>query len=364
MHVDWNWIKQRPHFIAESLADYFYITLLYPTIWNKKKAVINQKVKKIIYNKIYHLPYKIFPFKKLNIINSFIIYIQMKLILIRKNYEIIWFTSPLFYNYIDNLIEDKIVVYDCMDKWPGFAKNKEEYYEEAQQEKRLIDRSDIIFVSSDSLYNYVIKEAKDKKVILLKNAISYSFLQSIYSNNDNNKMKKKEFLNDGYFKLGYIGTIDRWIDFKSMVSLLDEIDNLIINLVGPVCCKIPAHQRLKIYGPINHEKIPNIISQFDGFIIPFILNELTEAVNPVKIYEYISFGKPIISVKYDQIEEFEKFIWTYSSYQELKDIIINLIKKHLSVKYSKIEAFEFLKDNTWEKRGAAIIESLFKANLI
>jgi len=357
MHVDWDWIKQRPHFIAEGLADYFDITLLYPKLLIKKGPVYNYRIKNIKYKKLYIIPNIFCNILNLKKLNSSIINIQIKSIFKTKDFDIIWFTSPLFFGSTFNLIKNGIIVYDCMDNWQGFAKNKTEYYEMGQQEKLLIDRSDIIFVSSKSLYASILKKTKNKKIILLKNAISSSFLYYNYLNN-NKMILKEEYHKNRIFKLAYIGTIDKWMDFESLVRLLNEIENLVIYLIGPVCCETPVHRRLVIYGPIDHGNIPNIAAQFDGFIIPFIINDLTRAVDPIKIYEYISFRKPIIAVNYDEIVEYNKFIWTYSSYDELKDIIINLIKNHISIKYSMNEAFEYLKEHTWEKRISYIIDNL------
>ena len=48
-------------------------------------------------------------------------------------------------------------------------------------------------------------------------------------------------------------------------------------------------------------------------MMPFILNELIESVDPVKLYEYINFEKNIICIKYDEILRFKDFVYFYNT---------------------------------------------------
>lgn len=52
----------------------------------------------------------------------------------------------------------------------------------------------------------------------------------------------------------------------------------------------------------------------DCLIMPFILNDIISDVDPVKLYEYISMGKNIISVKYREVKRFEKFVYFYREF--------------------------------------------------
>ena len=41
-------------------------------------------------------------------------------------------------------------------------------------------------------------------------------------------------------------------------------------------------------------------------IMPFKLNELVKSVDPVKLYEYINYNKPIISIFYQEIKRYSQ----------------------------------------------------------
>ncbi len=52
--------------------------------------------------------------------------------------------------------------------------------------------------------------------------------------------------------------------------------------------------------------------------MPFKLNDIVEAVDPVKLYEYINFNKDILTISYKEIERFSKFTYSYDGYDEFK----------------------------------------------
>ena len=91
--------------------------------------------------------------------------------------------------------------------------------------------------------------------------------------------------------------------------------------------------------------------------MPFKINEIVEAVDPVKLYEYINFNKNILSIKYKEIERFEEFVYFYTNYEEFKGNLERLIKNN-TLKYSDEARRRFLKDNSWGKRVEMIEELL------
>jgi teichuronic acid biosynthesis glycosyltransferase TuaH len=80
--------------------------------------------------------------------------------------------------------------------------------------------------------------------------------------------------------------------------------------------------------------------------MPFVVDDLVRSVNPVKIYEYIYFDKPILSIYYPGLERFKKFIDFYINKEEC----VSIIEKCLISSTKKYSAFEreiFFLENTW-----------------
>ena len=114
MHVSWGWIKQRPHFFAEKLSKDFDITI-YGVESLRNRHSLNQD------RTIHYKPLYIWGFmRSLAWKNKFLNWIYKKWVEFQikdfSNYQYIWITNILFYNFIkDRLQDNQILIYDCMD---------------------------------------------------------------------------------------------------------------------------------------------------------------------------------------------------------------------------------------------------------
>lgn len=342
-HVPWNWIKQRPHFIAEELSREFEIDFVYLMAYNKKNLLDNSNDKNIRMKSLFRLPNKlnsIFFFKELN---NIILYFQIQKLL-KKKYDYIWVTSPFFFSYIkysDNII------YDCMDDNIGI-KDLKQRENTILLEQQLLQQTKIVFVSSSRLKEVVKNRGYTKEAVLINNALSKEFLQQVYKLNH-----KKKYNN----KLLYVGTISYWFDFEIIIQLLDIFKDISVDLIGPKEVDIPKHDRLNYLGIIPHNKLASFIDRYEVVLMPFKVNELILSVDPVKIYEYIAMKKIVISVDYPELKKFKDFIYTYNSFSEFK----NIIYEWKNNKYKKIDEEKlkkFIENNTWSSRAKVIIDTI------
>ena len=91
--------------------------------------------------------------------------------------------------------------------------------------------------------------------------------------------------------------------------------------------------------------------------MPFKVNSLIEAVDPVKLYEYVSFLKPILAPRYKETERFSRFVNLYDDLNGLLEEVDELLNKN-NRKYEKSDALKFIVDNTWDVRTDFIISRI------
>ena len=65
---------------------------------------------------------------------------------------------------------------------------------------------------------------------------------------------------------------------------------------------------VSLLGLLPFEKMPLLLHHFDVCIIPFKRNAITDAVDPVKLYEYLSVGKPVVATTLKEIEIYRDII--------------------------------------------------------
>lgn len=349
MNVDWNWIKQRPHFIAEELSKNNNITVFF------QKRYLQKGYQKRSYNHMNIIPLYVIPrgdryrfLRKVNII------IKKNIIMkYAKKYDFDWVYTT-YPDQIDLIREFQgKIVYDCMDNHPAFISNDESKKEELiKQEKELVTKADKIFCSSEKLKQVLLEcygYHLENKITVVRNGYDGKIIDK--STIKLNKMKNR-------YILSYFGTISSWFNFEFIKKSLEDFPEIEYHLYGPVAgTQIPNSSRIKYFGTVEHDKLYSAVSDSDCFIMPFILNDLIQAVDPVKLYEYINFNRNILCVYYKEIERFDPFVFFYNSYDSYKKQIESLL--HLkTIKYSDIQRINFLKDNNWSQRVKQIQKNL------
>lgn len=338
--VNWNWIKQRPHFIAENLSnngfsvEYFSITPLFKQKISKKRISNTLNV-----TDSYVLPYAS-KFRLIRMINRFLVGILLK-----DNYDIIILTSPEQYNYVkSNIKKNTKIIYECMDNMPFFYPEDKRHIIE-DKEKQLCENSDLIIITSEYLKNKFINNYNIdiRKMHVIRNAFNDKMINF---NTEKIKLKSPNLV--------YIGTISKWIDSDTLSYFASKNEKYTIYLIGPyendIKIKLSKNKNIIFTGKINHEDIGKYISSGDIMIIPFVINELIEGVDPVKLYEYLAFGKEVVTSHWKELDYFPEShnseIYFYDSKNQFDIIVNRLFEKELS---NDIDD-QFILDNSWDSR--------------
>ena len=345
MISDWNWIKQRPHFIAETLSNNYRIFVLYPHVWwDKKNMVNNDKPKNIVFLKLTILP-KSKSISLVGFINQIINRVQVKYYIRKYAISVIYISHPRQILVIPRT--KMIIVYDCMDNYIQLENNSNTAESIMLLERRVLERSNLTLVSSENLSTYLSMKYHYNNALLIRNAYN----GECYNNDAS--------VNINMLKIAYIGTVSEWFDWDLVEKSLKTFDNIEYYIFGPISGKvsIPKNNKIHIMGSIDHEKLFSEVTKIDVLIMPFIVNELIESVDPVKLYEYVGFGKIIISVFYKEIERFRNYVNFYNSQVEYEKFISDILNEKISsIDYSIRKAF--LKDQTWNHRSMVIVNNL------
>lgn len=340
--VNWKWIKQRPQFIAEYLSlqdvevDFLSLTPL-------GKGVV-QKISKGKLNIIdtYVLPFSL-KLRAIEMIN--VKYIQT--LLNHREYDIIILTGPLQHQYIPECKKEKaILVYECMDNMPFF-------YSGRLRERMIIEESitlnqvDAVITSSQQLSLELKRRNQDCRLAI-------TTIPNAVDENTFNRVPKKRALVEP--NLVYIGTISHWLDWETIIFFAKQYPDYSIYLIGP--CEYKPEElpdNIILEGVIPHQDVIDYIYSGNIMLLPFQVNELIRAVDPVKVYEYIALTKPIISSYWKEIDKFNyNRLEFYSQYKEFERAVLQLsqLNDHTEVNQS------FINDNSWIKRSSEYLTFL------
>lgn len=348
MHINWGWIKQRPHFFAEGLDKDFNVNVIFPIIYKSNlKSGENLNIKN---NTFFKLPDRIISRSSLfYFLNYLIVNFQLILKMLIFKPDIIWLTHPVFSGVLRWKSKNTKIIYDCMDDHQLFWGKRNGKM--VIDERRLIADADIVFFSSETLLRRKIIKSEAEKSFVVNNGCASYFLNLLSSRVESGENSPNRFV------IGYFGAIAEWFDWESILLILNNFDNVYFKLAGPCEKKIFESERIEYCGILKHEKLEGFASGCDALIMPFKVNELIEAVDPVKLYEYISFLKPILAPKYSETERFSKFVSLYHNNDELLYLLDEMIGGK-GRKFVRSEALYFIENNTWDVRIDFIISKI------
>jgi len=350
MNVSWFWIKQRPQFLAEELSRFFPITVVCMEDHNKNLQLQTLNIR----NRLSFLA-----FRKITVGTSSPVITRFnsnyrKYLLKRqvKKHEIIWFNSPSQYVLAEKIIpSEKIVIYDCMDDAAAFQQDPNIRDTIRTWESKLCSRANLVLCSSIVLRENLNRDySVGAKIRVVNNALKQM-------NDENTNLPgsvTKLFDKKDRIYVVYIGTISRWFDFSLMMEMLSKFPGIELIIFGPADTDLPVHPQIYFPGVVDHSYVSSIMDLCDALIMPFVLTDLVKAVNPVKAYEYISSGKPVILKRYEETLPFENFAYLYSDKEELFSLFSKLAESGLKPKKTLLECRQFRDSNTWQHRAEEI----------
>jgi glycosyltransferase involved in cell wall biosynthesis len=254
-----------------------------------------------------------------------------------KNFVFI-ITHP-FWHFLTDYFDNEKIIYDCLDDHQGFVENRKDI---ESLEKKLVEKSKFVVVTSENLMKSFFDK---KKVFLISNGVDKKLI-----NKKNIFFKKEKKL------LGYIGEINWWMDVHLVETILKSFPDyefIFVGMVNNTKIKKLAirFKNLRLTGEVKYKEIRQYLKKFDIALIPFTINDFTNKINPVKVYEFFAFGLPVVATSIFELQKIpQKLIYLSSS---KKDFILN-IKKALmekNVKLSK-ERINFALKNTWDKKAS------------
>jgi glycosyltransferase involved in cell wall biosynthesis len=162
--------------------------------------------------------------------------------------------------------------------------------------------------------------------------------------------------------VGYVGLIDDYLDLELLVRLADRLHEGTLVLVGAANTDVSMlrHDRIELLGVRPYESIPAYISNFDCCLIPFQVNRLTVAVNPIKLREYLAAGRPVVSTPLPELSRYGD-VATIASREDFVDAVVDVLESVDSESARQARRLS-VAGESWDQ-AAATIEDLFSALL-
>lgn len=250
-----------------------------------------------------------------------------------------------FWHGVATVLPNSRVVYDCMDHHEGFGNTDTAVL---SLERALIADADLTITTSSWLDEAISPQAR--RHLLVRNACEYEHFAhtpaAIYRDENGRRI------------IGYYGAIAEWFDQDLIEKVAKRFADCCVLLVGADTVNAQARlgklPNVKFVGEVPYGDLPFYLYGFGICILPFKVTPLTLATNPVKVYEYLSAGKAVVSVDLPEMSQFDGLVYTAKTH----DAFITAIENALGESDPEAKATNrrrFAKEQTWVQRSTALM---------
>ena len=240
------------------------------------------------------------------------------------------------------------ILYDCVDEVSGFSSvvNAESVL---HKEKQLVAGSSIVIAASRALFQKLSK--LNPNCFYIPNGADVPhFLKTAKTT----KIREIEHLKHPI--IGYIGAINDWFDVELVTRLAESHPEYSVLIVGPVNYGLEEfnrHPNITLTGTKKYEVVPKYLAHMDVCMIPFKINKLTSAVNPIKLYEYLAAGKPVVSTAIPEVREnTSKLVYIGENREDFIKKVEEAVGEPKKPEHAALIAarMKFAQENSWEER--------------
>jgi len=213
------------------------------------------------------------------------------------------FQNPIAWTFVPSSADvvgslgERLVIYHCVDEFSKFTGTDEAAI--LEMERRLMEKADMVVVSSSRLYET--KHRYNPNTFLVTHGVDVAHfrnacLSSIEAPSDCAELRRPV--------IGFFGLIADWVDLDVVRYLACARPEWSFVLIGEVQTDTSALRDMSnvhLLGRRSYQSLPAYCKAFDVAILPFVVNELTTAANPLKLREYLAAGLPVVATPLPEV---------------------------------------------------------------
>lgn len=159
--------------------------------------------------------------------------------------------------------------------------------------------------------------------------------------------------------IGFVGNLEKKIDIELLESVATEFPDCLLVLAGsthayPEVLELKRFKNVRMPGVVPYSSVGSWIKHFDVALIPHRKMDMTQFMNPLKLFVYLSWRVPVVSTEIYNVDKVEGLVSFGASHEEF---LANL-RESLAGEAVESERFDaYIRQNSWAARLKGFVDS-------
>lgn len=277
---------------------------------------------------------------------------------LRTDNLIVWIHHPYQLEDI-GLVGEKGLVYDIYDDYLASESSLARRQDLKKRERTILSKADWVFVVSKELLKAM--HGLTRQLHLVPNGVNINlFSRAMCPETE----IPAEISALPHPIIGLVGKVTPRLDFELLAKLVTRHPEWTFVLVGPEedsarLRSQPSYEKFRdasnvhLLGPKPYESLPGYLKGYDVCIIPYTMNQFNLGSSPLKVYEYLASGKPIVSTDLPAVRPFDGLVCIAQDADEFeRHIAAALMERGEELRQKRLATAQ---ENSWERRAKQII---------
>jgi len=159
----------------------------------------------------------------------------------------------------------------------------------------------------------------------------------------------------------YVGTLDSRLDLDGLRELAarrPELQIILLGVVGDAAsvAALAGVPSIHVHGPVGRDELVAAVRNVDVCLVSHVRTALTEAMSPLKIYEYLAGGSPVLSIDLPPVRGIDPRVLLTATTAEFADVLDDALALGRA---PERERLAFVAANSWRSRHDAILQTAF-----
>ncbi len=276
---------------------------------------------------------------------------------------VLWVYHPGYGDTVAHLPHSAIL-YDCVDEYTAFPEFRRNKPWIAERERKLCEAADVVACTAPSLYDTKQALAPGRTHFVHNVGEGKHFEQAL-----NPALPVAADLEAiPHPRIGFIGAVsDYKLNIDWLLHLAEARPDFSIVLVGPTGIadpstdvgKLKAKPNVHLLGHRSYDQLPGYLKGFDVAVIPYRINDYTRAVFPIKFFEFLASGRPVVISSLPAVRDYWDAVRVADDADQFVAACVEALQPEPDS--ARQRRIDLSRQNSWDSRVEKLLNLLYAA---